>query len=81
MDRITTADLLSRLVHRGDDSPWANWWGKDTEDGKLLKPSQGLARTLKPFGIRSKTLRFAEGTAKGFLRADFADGWSRYVVA
>ncbi len=80
IDRITTADLLGRLIARGDDSPWANWWGKDVEEGKLLKPSQGLARALRPFGVRSKDFRLGGGIVKGYLRASFVDAWSRYVV-
>jgi hypothetical protein len=48
----------------------------------------GLARLLKPFGIRPATLRFQkEGksgdnpsiTDKGYLRSQFEDVFSRYL--
>ena len=44
VERVSTAELLGALVHRGDDAPWASWWGKDVEASDLLKPSQRLAR-------------------------------------
>jgi hypothetical protein len=50
-------------------------------DGRLT-PSQ-VARVLRRFGVRPRTLRFGRGrrseTAKGYERADFEDAWSRYV--
>ena len=51
-DRIATEELLHALVGRGDDSPWASWWGNDVDADRLRGPGQRLARLLKPFDIR-----------------------------
>ena len=37
-----------------------------------------LAHKLRPYGIESRDLRTAEGTRKGYRRADFEDAWARY---
>ena len=48
-------------------------------DGKPLSPS-GLARLLRQFGIRPKTIRLSDtDTAKGYERDDFTDAWKRYT--
>jgi 5S rRNA maturation endonuclease (ribonuclease M5) len=77
VDRISTNDLIRSLV--GDEeSPWAEWW--DEREDKPAKGSQRrLAQLLKPYGIRSRTLRMDEGQAKGFERTDFQDAWARYL--
>ena len=79
--RITTAKLLETLVARGDDSPWAGWWGKDVDDGNTRKPAMRLAQLLRPYGIHSKDLWTGNANAKGYEQADFADAWGRYVPA
>ena len=61
-----------------EDRPWRNW-GKD-------RPKPGfnprdLARLLRPYGIRPKTIRVANGsTAKGYHRSQFEDAWRRYAL-
>ena len=53
-DRLSTFDLLEHL--RGlDEAPWAEW-GK----GRPLN-ARGLGNLLKPYGIRSRSVRLAEG--------------------
>jgi len=42
--------------------------------------SRGLAKLLKPFEIRPKTIRFGEVTAKGYERRQFSDAWERYCA-
>jgi hypothetical protein len=42
--------------------------------------SRGLAKLLKPFGIKPKTLRFGEVTAKGYNRSEFSEAWERYCT-
>jgi hypothetical protein len=39
-----------------------------------------LARLLKPYGIRSRTVRVEGSALKGYARADFEDAWSRYLA-
>jgi hypothetical protein len=71
-DRIWTDPLLKTLINR-DETPWG-------EEGK--KPalsSRGLANLLKPYGIKSRTVRIGEFTNKGYLAADFVDAWNRYL--
>jgi hypothetical protein len=72
IDRIPTAELLERL-NALDEAPWGDWYGKPLS-------SRALAKLLKPYGIRSRTIRLESGeTPKGFLREQFADVWSRYL--
>lgn len=70
-----------------EDRPWASW-GRG-------RPSPGfnprdLAKTLRPYGIRPKTVRVSGGpgigpgmqssqTAKGYQRSQFEDAWRRYA--
>jgi Protein of unknown function (DUF3631)/Domain of unknown function (DUF3854) len=77
-DRITTKELLERLNDL-DESPWPGW-GKQ---GKGLS-AKTLADLLRDFGIKSRSIQVEHGqatTAKGFLREQFEDAWSRYLPA
>ena len=38
-----------------------------------------MARLLKPFGIKPKTIRQFDRTVKGYYRSDFEDSWLRYL--
>jgi hypothetical protein len=73
VDRISTADLLEDLVDM-EESPWGEW-----RKG-LPIANRGLARLLKPYGIRTRNVRFPDGrTPKGLLRGQFEDAWRRYA--
>jgi hypothetical protein len=39
----------------------------------------GLAKALRPYGIRPRTVKRHLATYKGYHRADFEEAWSRYV--
>jgi hypothetical protein len=80
-ERLPTLQILEHLVSRGDASPWAHWWAVDIEraGSHLQSAAQGLARQLKPVGIRAKKIRFGETSKQGFERSDFEDAWSRYL--
>jgi hypothetical protein len=83
---LPTERLLRVLVDRGDDSPWAGWWGSDVDHEEIRKPAMRLAQLLKPYGIQSKDTRVRgsdgeQPVAKAYHRADFQDAWSRYVHA
>jgi hypothetical protein len=70
-DKLATDTLIDRLCNR-DESPWKDIYGRPLND-------RGLAKRLKPYGIRSKTVRALGKTAKGYDAADFADAWKRYL--
>jgi len=78
-DQITTKDLLADLVER-DDGPWSGWWGKYVRDGEIQTAASKLSRLLKPYEIKSKTIRVDRTTAKGWVRVDFEPVWARYVA-
>jgi hypothetical protein len=46
VDRISTEGLLDAL-HRLDEAPWSEWYGKPLT-------SRGLSKLLKPYAIRSR---------------------------
>jgi Protein of unknown function (DUF3631) len=71
---ISSADLLQR-VNSDDDLPFGAW-----RDGRGLD-GRGLARLLKPYGVRRATIRFGESTAKGYRRESLADAFTRYLPA
>jgi hypothetical protein len=72
VDRLATADLLDAL-HRLDEAPWGDWYGKPLS-------ARSLAKMLRPYGVHSRTVRFDDdSTAKGFLREQFEAPWSRYI--
>lgn len=76
--QITTAGLLEALVER-DDGPWAEWWGRDVEEGKTRGPAARVGRLLKPYGIKSKKIRTGDKTLQGFECAAFEDVFRRYL--
>jgi Protein of unknown function (DUF3631) len=67
---LPTADLLAAL----NDDPEAPW--------SAFSPTgltgKRLGDLLREFDIRSDTLRFPVGQAKGYHREHFTDAWSRY---
>lgn len=51
------------------------WYGKPLT-------ARGLAKLLKRYGIKSRMVRFDEGThgtKRGLLREQFEDAWTRYL--
>ncbi|GAY11797.1 DUF3631 domain-containing protein [Pseudonocardia sp. N23] len=71
LDAIPSTLLLQRL--RSDpEAPWIDYGHNGLTPRKL-----GIL--LHEYGIRSANIRFTEGQAKGFQRADFDDAWRRYT--
>lgn len=70
-DKLATERLLA-VLHAMEHRPWPEW----RRDKPMSAPQ--LARVLRRFEIRPKTVRTAAGTAKGYEAADFADAWARY---
>jgi len=69
---ITTAELLA-AINGDDDLPFGAW-----RDGKGLD-ARTLARLVKPYGLKPRTVRIGQETAKGYHAADFADVFARYL--
>ena len=76
--KLSTGDLLAHLVNRGDDSPWAGWWGKDLADDRPKGPASRLARMLKPFAVKPKEIWLDGQKTRGYERAAFEVAWARY---
>lgn len=70
-EHLWTTDLLERLCGI-EEAPWADMYGKPLD-------ARGLAKRLGKYGVKSKTVRTAEGLAKGYSRADLFDVWQRYL--
>lgn len=69
-DALPTQTLLDRL--RNDaEAPWATM-------GPAGLTAMRMGNLLRDFEIRSDTIRFPTGQAKGYHRNDFADAWNRY---
>lgn len=75
-DRMSSADLAKRLGEV-EESPWGPFHGRDFDN-------RALARKLKPYGVKPKTIRIGrpdehgKDTARGYHVADFKDAWARY---
>jgi len=77
-DKLFTAGLLASLVDR-DDGPWAEWWGREVENGNTKSPAARVARLLAPYDIEPTKIRIHEKTGRGYHRATFEPVWERYL--
>ncbi|MEV6802063.1 DUF3631 domain-containing protein [Micromonospora rifamycinica] len=66
----STADLLTAL-NSDPEAPWA-------DSGPNGLTGKKLGDLLRDFEIRSDTIRFTVGQAKGYTRDAFTDAWQRY---
>jgi hypothetical protein len=69
---ISTSDLL-KAINADDELPFGAW-----NDGKGLD-SRGLAKLLKPYGVKSRVLRIGAETPRGYRAEDLSDAWDRYL--
>ena len=70
-EQFATGALLEELW-AAEDAPWGSLRGEPLD-------ARGLARLLKPYGIRPEKLRQREDTFRGYRRANFEDAWARYT--
>jgi hypothetical protein len=70
-EAMSTEAILANL-HALEESPWGDIHGKPLN-------ARGLANRLKGYGIKSKTVRLGDSTAKGYAREDLHDPWLRYL--
>jgi hypothetical protein len=90
VDRLASADLLSRLV-ANEEGPWGKFWGAElNRDGPPHAAPADLARMLRGFkrkdassgkmvSIRPHVIRVGEQTPRGYHVDDFAEAWARYL--
>ena len=80
--RIFTRTLLEGLSTHFGNRPWAEMAGfrGATTNGKGKELTDTwLARQLRPYGIRSKTIWIGEEHAKGYVEEDFTEVFRRYI--
>jgi hypothetical protein len=65
VDRLPTSVLIADLSAI-EGRPWTGFSSEH-----FFRDAQKLARWLRPLFVRPGTMRFADGTAKGYLRRDF----------
>ncbi len=72
-DKIFTETLIAELC-KLDESPWADWYGKN------ITP-RNLADLLRPYGVGSnKDVKINGVNRKGYYRAGLEDAWTRYLT-
>jgi hypothetical protein len=79
VDRISSKLLIEELLAL-DDGMWGDWRGpNDDRPPRKLNQSE-LSRLLRPFFIRPRTIRPAQGgpTSRGYMRAWFESAWAAY---
>jgi hypothetical protein len=79
VDRLFSR-VLVRALNEMDDAPWSEWRGLH-DDQQPRRLSQGeLARLLKPFGIRPRSIwpLGHHNSAKGYFRHQFESTWRSY---
>jgi hypothetical protein len=68
---LPSKTILARLIDL-EESPWGDLHGKPLDERRL-------ARMLKAYSVKSKTIRVGTQTPKGYIRADLEDQWRRYL--
>jgi hypothetical protein len=71
--RLPTKVLLKRL-HELEERPWSAW-------GTAKKPmtDKAIGDLLRPYGVRSGTVRIGLSTSKGYYLRSFQDAFMRYL--
>jgi|TARA_B100001964_G_scaffold243611_1_gene322096 hypothetical protein len=73
LDRVPSEQLETHLGDL-DDSPWPEF-----KKGRPITKT-GIGRLLKPFGMKSKSIRLTTGkVARGYTFDQFEDAFSRYL--
>ena len=70
-DRMRSTDLATELADI-EGAPWADIRGNPID-------ANGIAKRLRPYGVRPDVHRFGDATHRGYLREDFYDMWERYL--
>jgi hypothetical protein len=70
--RIRTADLIAQLALI-EESPWGDWYGK------AITP-QALSRLLRPYRIKTMSVKVDGETVRGYKLEQFEETWLRLGV-
>ena len=81
-DRIASAALVEALLGL-EDEVWADWRGPNDDRPPRKLNQSDMARLLRPFGIRPKTIWPAQRrpgslSSRGYLRSQFEPAWAAY---
>lgn len=71
LDRISSSALTNSLKSQ-EESPWS-------EHGGINLSQRKLSRMLKPYGIKSLSIRSIDKVYRGYQRNDFEDAFNRYL--
>jgi len=63
--------ILERLLAL-PEAPWGDMHGKPLDE-------RGLAKRLRAYDVKPKTIRVGTATPRGYTRADLEDQWRRYL--
>jgi hypothetical protein len=79
-ERIFSHDLV-RWLSDLTDRPWLDLPGLRLADGGTHKEvtELWLAQRLRPYGIRPRTIRIGEATAKGYVQQEMMETFRRYI--
>jgi len=65
---------LLEALHVMEEAPWGSLRGEPLD-------ARGLARLLKPYGVKPEKLREGDDTFRGYRSTSFEDAWARYLSA
>ena len=68
-----TSKAICEKLNADEELPFGGY-----SDGTGIVP-RGLAKLLKPYGIKPKVIRLGAHTPRGYEREDFAEVWQRYA--
>jgi len=71
-EALATVTILEE-INDDEELPFGGWRKGDGLDGR------GLARLLKPYGVKRRTVRLGDQTAKGYRRDQLEEAWERYL--
>lgn len=72
-DKMWSKEVLLGLA-RLEEAPWGDIRGKPLD-------ANGLAKRLRRFNIKTKSVRIDTAVARGYGRDQFEDAWTRYLPA
>jgi hypothetical protein len=70
-DEMSSKTILRALIDI-EESPWGDLRGKPLDE-------RGLANRLRPYGVKSGTVRIGADTPKGYRKEHLFDAWKRYL--